>query len=130
MALTPFTYDDYYQLTNAAPPGAPPPAPTPVTMDFILGSLGQSADYTAILDGKVLYKHEKVSHKTIPLGDTSTLTNKVLSVVGIIVDMPGTDDNLTLDFTVKGGVSPLTQSYSVKGTTGDMVNFSVIIRFI
>jgi hypothetical protein len=127
--LPPFIFDDYYQVTNPPVPGTPDPAPAPVTMDFILGSLGQSATYTAILDGKSIYTHEHVSHKNIPLGDTAILANKVLSIVGNIVNIPGTDNNLTLDFTVNGGMSRLVKSYFVQGTAGDIVNFSIIIRF-
>ena len=130
--LAPFMFDDFYLLTPPPPAGAPapPPLPTPITLDLILGSLGQSADYTALLDGSVLFKHEKVSHTNVFLGDASSLSGKTLSIVGTIVDMPGTDNNLTLILKVNGGVNQLNQSFSAAGTTGDNVNFSLIVRFL
>ena len=130
MSLSPFLYDDFYQLTTPPPAGTPPPAPRAVTMDLIFGSLGQSADYTVTLDTTTLFQDEKDSHKNIPLGDTASLAGKTLKVVGNILDMPGTDNKLTLDFNIKGGVSPLTKPYSVTATTGDAVDISLIVQFI
>ena len=129
MSLSPFMYDDFYRLPPPPPAGTPAPEPIPVTLDFILGAVGQSADYTATLDGTVLYKHEKVSHTNVLLGDASSLGGKTLTINGFIVDMPGTSNELTLDFKITGGVDPLSQSFSATATTGDQVNFSVIVRF-
>lgn len=129
MTLAPFVFDDFYQLSIPPTPDAPASSPNQVSLDIILGSPGQSADYTSLLDGTVLFKHEKVSHRNVILGDTSTLPNKVLSIIGNIIDMPGTNDQLTLDFRVKGGVADLKKSFTIAGTTGDSVNFSIIVRF-
>jgi hypothetical protein len=121
MALTPFTYDDYYVLEPHQDPN--------ITMDFILGSPGQSADYTVQLDSTVLYNHQKTSLKDVNLGTPATLKDKILTVVGILTDMSGTDNNLTLDLKVTGGKAPLDVPYSVVATTGDTLPYSYTVRF-
>jgi hypothetical protein len=99
-------------------------------MDLIFGSLGQSADYTLMIGATTVFHDEKVSHTDIPLGDTLSLAGKILTVVGNIIDMPGTNDSLTLTFNIKGGVNALTQSFSVAATTGDNVAISITVHFI
>jgi hypothetical protein len=99
-------------------------------MDLIFGALGQTVGYDVILDGTNLFHEEKVSHKGIPLGDTASLPGKTLKVTGNILDMPGTTDILSLDFNIKGGVSPLKKSYTVTATTGNAVDISLVVQFI
>jgi hypothetical protein len=135
MILPSFTADDIYQLTAPAAPvsssaPASAPAPTPVTMDVILGSGGQSAAWSADLDGTTLVDHERISQTNVPIGNTSTLSGMTLRVVGNIVDMPLTDNNLNLDFTVRGGVTTLNKSFTVVGSPGDMVRFLLRVTFL
>ena len=120
MALAPFLYDDYYQLKGDG---------SSITLDLIFGSLGQSPNYTVTLDSNVLIPHRTTSVKNFPLGSDTNINNMVLVITGAIVDMPGTNDVLSLDLNLKGGVHSLVQHYSVTGTTGDHVDISITIRF-
>ncbi len=116
--------------SSASPPASPAPVPTPVTMDLILGSVGQSADWSAHLDDITLFDHELESQINVPLGDTSSLSGKVLDIIGNIVDMNDTDNNLNLDFNIRGGAEPLSLSFTVAGNPGDVVRFLLRVEFL
>jgi hypothetical protein len=119
---SPFLYDDYYQLKADI---------SPITLDLIFGTIGQSPNYTVYLDDTALANltHCGVSKKNIPVGNNTNLNGRILTIVGNLVDIPGTDDTLTLVMAVKGGKTDLTKKYSVTTTTGDAAALSLTIRF-
>jgi hypothetical protein len=120
MALPSFSDDRNYQVKDDG---------SQITLDLIFGSLGQSPNYDIDLDGNSLASGGTASIKDFIVGTDTVLVGMVLKVTGNIVDMPGTNDKLTLTYRVKGGVSTLQQDFSVTGTTGDHVDFFITIRF-
>jgi hypothetical protein len=120
MPLPAFSDDRNYQVKDDG---------SQITLDLIFGSLGQSPNYDIDLDGNSLVSAGTASITDFIVGTDTVLVGKVLKVTGNIVDMPGTDDKLTLTYRVKGGVSTLQRNFSVTGTTGDDVDFFITIRF-
>jgi len=117
-----FLFDDYYQLTGDL---------SLVTLDLTFGSNGQSPNYSVYLDDTALPNlvHCGVSKKNIRVGNNMNLNGKVLTVVGELVDIAGTDDTLTLNMAVKGGKTDLIKNYRVITTTGDRAPVSLTVRF-
>lgn len=120
---SPFISDSYYPLTEDL---------SPATADLIFGAIGQSPNYTVYLNMFPIpgYTHVAESKTNIPLGDNTSLKGKILTIVGNIVDMPISDNLLTLDVTINGGKNKLQKSFSVSTITGDAVAVSITIRFI
>jgi hypothetical protein len=121
MSIATFLFDDYYQLKGDG---------STVTLDLIFGGLGQSPDYEVVLDGTKLIPdaahNGTASVMGFPLGKDTDLVDKDLVITGIVTNMPGTTNILSLNFRLNGGKSQLQKKYTATATAaGDYVDISL-----
>jgi hypothetical protein len=126
MSIATFFFDDNYALKGDG---------SPVTLDLIFGGLGQSPDYQVVLDGTTLIPnatHDGTASITnFPLGKDTDLVKKDLVITGIITNMPGTTNILSLIFRLNGGKSQLEKKYTATATAvGDFGDISLTVHFV
>lgn len=101
-----------------------------VTLDVIIGSVGQNPDITVKLNTKKLLEHEKNTIRNLFIDTDESLPGKVLKVSGCVVDTSSDTNKIEVTLKVKGGIEDLTKKFTVTvDEDGEQVDLSFIIRF-
>jgi hypothetical protein len=116
-----FSLDAYYELKGDG---------SSVTLDVLIGDVGQSPDYNVRLNLKKLLEHAKDSIKNYVLGVDKDLENKKLRISGDITDTSKDSNRIELTLKLKGGVEDFKKKFTVTvGDEGEVVAFSIVFRF-
>jgi hypothetical protein len=123
-----FSLDTFYELKGDG---------SPITLDVLIGDIGQSTDFNVKLASKRILEHQKESIKNFPVKSPNNedsvdtdLIGKVLRINGNIVDMPENTNKIDLTVRLKGGTVPFPKKFSVTVEEGETVDFSIVFRFV
>jgi hypothetical protein len=117
-----FTLDKLYLLKKDG---------SAITLDVIIGPKGQSPLLDVKLDSKLLLpaNHDK-SVKNLDIGIDNTLSKKILSIVGNVVDTADDSDKIQVTIKLKGGVTEINKKFIVTvEESGEEVDIDFNIRF-
>jgi hypothetical protein len=116
-----FSLDKEYELKNDG---------TDITLDVIIGDIGQSPDISVKLNSRKLLTNSKQSVSKLLIGNDSELDGKVLRINGNIADTSKDSNKIELTLKVKGGVGDINKKFSVTvQEEGEVAIFSLVIRF-
>lgn len=116
-----FTLNRKYKLKNDG---------SKITVDVLSGSAGQSPDITVKLNTKKLAAHENQSIKNLLIDIDENLKDKVLKIVGNIVDTSNDSNKIEVTLKVKGGAEELSKKFTVSvDEEGEQVDIAFVIRF-
>ena len=116
-----FSLDKRYRLLNNG---------TKITMDLIVGPMGQSPDIDVRLNTKKLLEGFNQSIKDLLIDVDSKLDGKVLRITGNILDVAKDSNKIEVTLKIKGGVTEFNKKFTVTvEEDGEHVDIAFTIRF-
>ena len=101
-----------------------------IKVDVLSGSAGQSPDITVKLNSKKLAEHENVSIKDLLIDVDENLKDKVLKIVGNIVDTSNNSNQIEITLKIRGGIEEFSKKFTVTvDEEGEQVDIAFVIRF-